>query len=183
MTHLFLSCPITADEGVKQEVTQTEETVEKHWLFKVCILIFFPANSTRIICTVHLYANGTALVQPQYQHSLLWYSKQTFVSLLCCQHPDNEATGTHPANPRLRCSLKTPLITNACKPSHLVKCLSQPITSESIASVITLICQALWAVCLFAPLQPVLRHCGQKVLHFLLFHLSFIVLLIGNSLE
>lgn len=96
-------------------------------------------SSTWISHTIHLYANRTAVVQPQYQQKPLWYSKQTFVSLLCCQHRDNEATGTYPTKPRLSCSLKTSLITTSCKPSHLVKCLSQPITTKSIASVITLI--------------------------------------------
>lgn len=44
--------------------------------------------------------------------------------------------GSFPTRPPLSCSLKTPLITTSHKPSHLVKCLSQPITTES-ASVIT----------------------------------------------
>lgn len=96
-------------------------------------------SPTQISHTIHLYANRTALVQPQYQQEPLWYTEQTFVSLLCCQHRDNEATGTCTAKPRLSCSLKMSLITTSRKPSHLVKCLSQPITTKSIASVITLI--------------------------------------------
>lgn len=97
------------------------------------------AFSSQISHTVHLYANRTALVQPQYQQKPLWYSRQTFVSVLCCQHRDNEAAGTNPATPRLSCSPKTPLITTSCKASHLVKRLSPPITSTSIASLIALI--------------------------------------------
>lgn len=96
-------------------------------------------SSTWISHAIHLYANRTAAVQPQYQQKPLWCCRQTFVSLLCCQHHDNEATGTNPATPRLSCSLKTSLITTSCKRSHLAKCLSQPITTKSIASVITLI--------------------------------------------
>lgn len=97
------------------------------------------AFSSQISHTVHLYANRTAVVQPQYQQKPLWYSRQTFVSVLCCQHRDNEAAGTNPATPRLSCSPKTPLITTSCKVSHLEKRLSPPITSTSIASLITLI--------------------------------------------
>lgn len=104
-----------------------------------CWIVSWAFSSTWISHAIHLYANRTAVVQPQYQQKPLWYSRQTFVSLLCCQHHDNEATGTNPATPCLSCSLKTSLITTSCKPSHLVKCLSQPITTKSIASVITLI--------------------------------------------
>ncbi len=56
-------------------------------------------SSPWISHTIHLYANGPVVVQPWYQQKPLWYSKQTFVSLLCCQQCDNEATGTYPAKP------------------------------------------------------------------------------------
>lgn len=102
-------------------------------------IAWWALSSTWISHAIHLYANRTAVVQPQYQQKPLWCCRQTFVSLLCCQRHDNEATGTNPATPRLSCSLKTSLITTSCKRSHLVKCLSQPITTKSIASVITLI--------------------------------------------
>lgn len=88
---------------------------------------------------INVYANRATVVHPQYQQKPLWYSKQTFVSLLCCQRRDNEATGTNSAKPRLSCSPKTFLITTWCKASHLVKRLSQPITTKSIASVMTMI--------------------------------------------
>lgn len=96
-------------------------------------------SCTWISHTIHLYADRTAVVRPLYQQKPLWFSKQTFVSSLCCHRRDNEATGTCPAKPRLSCSLKTSLFTTSRKPSHLVKDPSQPITAKSIASVITLI--------------------------------------------
>lgn len=148
------SVTIGADEGGKARKNRKwewwEETEQykgervtfKSLHFKCAWLGGFESwafSSTWISHTIHLYANRTAVVQPQYQQKPLWYSKQTFVSLLCCQHRDNEATGTYPTKPRLSCSLQTSLIITPCKPSHLVKCLSQPITTKSIASLITLI--------------------------------------------
>lgn len=47
---------------------------------------------------------------------------------------------------------------NFTKPSHLVKCLSQPITTKSIISVITLIWGAAWAICLLANMSTPQRN-------------------------
>lgn len=101
------------DEGYKR----SERCLHFKWMVHAGWWIASRAFSfIQISCIIHLYANRTAVVQLQYQEKRLWYSRQTFVSLLCWQHLNNEATGTNPAPSHLCCSLKTSLITASANP-------------------------------------------------------------------